>query len=341
MKDKALIVTDVDNTITDFFNTWGKITDKALDSLAESRGMKREDLVADIRENVPGEDRFHNIAGLIKHTPSLQPKTEAERAKFEKDDARIIKEWQKGRSEGSKPYEGVIQTFQRAKASGAKVVLFTDSPERSTIERVSMLGIDPKLIDKIYTQPNVDKDGNRVPPPLEYKGPHAEVRNALAAKTVVLPPDTHKPNPKALQQIMDDMGVKPEHTVMVGDNIRSDGGSGIGAGTDYAWQKAGTVMKSETDRCMSEMNDKPDYKIGTAAHLAQMNDDNRPTVVLEGGFKELNKHFRWVSADKVAAQSASKAVEVAAKPVANQPKAQPREADASPVQVAALRQRQR
>ncbi len=36
------------------------------------------------------------------------------------------------------------------------------------------------------------------------------------------------------------------------------------------------------------------YKLTTAEHLEQMNDTNRPTEVLEG-FKDLSKHYRFMS----------------------------------------------
>ena len=123
-KSVKLIVSDIDNTISDYFNNWGVAWDKGIEALAESRGMKKDDLYADIRENADGYARFHNFPDLLKETPSLslEGKTPEERACLEKIDAQICHDVAKEYHEGNKMYEGVIATIRKAKAAGTKVV---------------------------------------------------------------------------------------------------------------------------------------------------------------------------------------------------------------------------
>ena len=102
-----------------------------------------------------------------------------------------------------------------------------------------------------------------------------------------------------MKRILDDMGIKdPSTAVMVGDNIRADGTAAIALGMNYAWQKGGTEIDDVTLRCYKTFCQNPEYKLTTADHLAQMNDTNRPTEVLES-FTDLNKHYRFTARENV------------------------------------------
>ena len=60
-----------------------------------------------------------------------------------------------------------------------------------------------------------------------------------------------------MKKILDDMGVKdPTTTVMVGDNIRSDGTAAVTLGMNYAWQKGAPTL-----RCYKTFCQDPNYKM--------------------------------------------------------------------------------
>lgn len=94
-KPVKLIVSDIDNTISDYFNNWGLAWDKGIEALAASRGMEKDALYADIRENADGYARFHNFPDLLKETPSLslEGKSPEERARLEKAMLRFAMMW--------------------------------------------------------------------------------------------------------------------------------------------------------------------------------------------------------------------------------------------------------
>ena len=102
--------------------------------------------------------------------------------------------------------------------------------------------------------------------------------------------------------------MKAEETVMVGDNIKSDGGA-VRLGCHFAWQKEGSEVCPKAQEMYSKINEMSDYKVGAQAHLdmlAKMSRENpalgkqyqEKMVTLEGGFKDLNKYFRFKSAEK-------------------------------------------
>ncbi len=302
-KPVSLVVSDIDNTIADKFGAWGNALDAAMDKLAKLHGRDRADLEQDMLAHVP--DSMKHISGPyigkdlrmdVACTPSMKPTS----PEMEKEQEKIFHEWDKEKSK-AELYEGVLATINKIKSSGAKFVLYTDSRESVCVPRLAKMGITADMIDGLYVLPDL-KDGQVVHKPV--KGKAEELRNALGDKLVVLPPKTNKPNPKNMQKILDDMGVKdPSTAVMVGDNIRSDGTAAVTLGMNYAWQKGGTVIDEPTMRCYTVFCQDPNYKLTTAEHLGQMNDTNRPTEVLEG-FKDLSKHYRFMPQEKAMAAKA-------------------------------------
>ncbi len=300
MSDKkpiSLVVSDIDNTIADKFGAWGNALDVAMDKLAKLHGRDRADIEQDLLAHVP--DSMKHISGPyigkdlrmdVALTPSLKPTS----PEMEKEQEKIFHEWDKNKSK-AELYDGVLATINKIKASGAKFVLYTDSRESVCVPRLAKMGITADMIDGLYVLPDL-KDGQIIRKPV--KGKAEELRNALGDKLVILEPKTNKPNPKNMQRILDDMGVKdPSTAVMVGDNIRSDGTAAVTLGMNYAWQKGGTVIDEPTLRCYKTFCQDPNYKLTTEEHLAQMNDTNRPTEVLEG-FKDLSKHYRFMPQSK-------------------------------------------
>ncbi len=307
MKEKSLIISDIDNTITNFFDMWGDSTAKAFDALAKSRNIPRAALEADVKKH-SADASMHDIPTLIMTTPVLRPKSAAEREKFADDDADIIHQWMKDRREGSKLYDGVLRTIKQAKAAGAKLAIYTDSVKSSTLLRLHHMGVDPGLIDKIYTQPDPHTPGDQSKgPPLPGKSPFARFTERLRDKVVTLPPGTHKPNPQVMQSILDDFNVSAADAVMVGDNA-NDGAGGLGwtgkdgkrvdgPGVEFAWQAQGATLKESTLSLYDAIGDRPDYKLGRDAVAARMKElDVAPTVTLEGGFPDLPRHYAFVKA---------------------------------------------
>lgn len=298
-KDIKLIVSDIDNTLADFFDAWGCTVGKTVKMLSESRGIPEDKIYADIKANTPGGDRFHsNVAYLVKNIPIVQPKNEEERKKFEKDDARIIHTVNKMRIEADKPYKGVMATISKAKASGTKVVFYTDAVQTVAIGRLANMNFPIEMIDGLVTRSD---EGDRQPA-MQVKGKVYAYREALKEKLgenlVAVGADQWKPNPQIMGDILKRMGVEnPKEAVMVGDNVKSDGGGAIAIGMEFAWQKAGAVVSPEANAVYEKINTKPGYQLGVEGHLAQMTDANRPTMVLDGGFSDLNKYCRFVAAD--------------------------------------------
>lgn len=337
MTDKIpvkLVVSDIDNTISDFFNLWGLTSEKGIKALAESRGIEKDVLYENIRDNVSGYARFHNFAGVVAEAPmlSLEGKSPEERARLEKHDAQLIHDIEKERREGNSIYEGVIPTVRKAKAAGAQFVLYTDSPVSGAIHRMADAGFPIDLIDGMvcradHTTEEVDGKVQFKKAPMQVEGSkydkyQAELVEKLGDKLVLNPDGCWKPNTGVFQAIMDRHEAKAEETVMVGDNIKSDGGA-VKLGVHFAWQKEGSEVVPEVKAMYRKLNEQAGYSVGAQAHLDQLTQMSKDDpalgkmykdkmVTLEGGFKDLNKYYRFVPQVKAKEQANTQAVVKAA-----------------------------
>ena len=236
-KPVKLIVSDIDNTISDYFNNWGMAWDKGVEELAKSRGLEKDKLYDSIRDNAEGYARFHNFPDIIRETPELsyEGKSAEERKRLEKIDAKICHDVAKQYHEGNKMYEGVIATVRKAKAAGAKFVLYTDSPASGAVARMADMNFPLDLLDGLVcradgTTENVDGKVQFKKAPLQvtggrYDGYRDQLVAKLGDKLVMNEGNVWKPNMDVMQSIMDAHGAKASETVMVGDSIKSDGGA--------------------------------------------------------------------------------------------------------------------
>lgn len=310
MSDKkpiSLVISDIDSTIADKYDTWAFAVDEALDRICALYGRDRKDVVKDLLDFVP-EDQRHiapyigkDLAADIARTPSLRPQTPAQ----EKEMAKILHDWSKKRHQ-AKLYDGAAQTINKIRQSGAKFVLYTDSRESQVLPRLAKMGITADMIDALYAMPDTSK-GKVIHK--EIKGEAYKLREGLGDRMILLEPGAQKPNPAVMQRIINDMGISDNASVvMVGDNVRADGTGAVTIGANYAWQKGGTDLSPTTIRCYEELNQEKEYKLTADEHYKQMNDSNRPTVILSQ-FMDLPKHFVFMSEEKLKALQTQKAKE--------------------------------
>ena len=69
-KNKTLFIFDIDNTIVDTANIWGKSLDPALDALAKSRKIERKQIIVDKTQKTNVKGVF--AAGDITDNPLKQ-----------------------------------------------------------------------------------------------------------------------------------------------------------------------------------------------------------------------------------------------------------------------------
>lgn len=307
----ALVVSDIDNTICDFFSMWGETTNKAFDALCALHGLTREQLEEDVVNNTPKESRMHNLPEMIAKAPLLQAKNPAEAKRFEQEHAKIIHDWQKGRDDVGL-YQGVVQMVSKIKASGAQFVLYTDGPRSAVVPRLAKYGFPPELVDAIYCQPDLDVNDKPVAIPVEGKA--AEWQEAFLAKGgafEVLEPGSHKPHPQTLDRIRKERGLDDvTKMMMVGDNLKADVGGANALGAISVWQKDGCDVKQEAIDLYYRIPTNPNYLLGLERMSTQL-PKFPPDITLDNGWMDLQSYVRFTSIEKANANTAEKKAEKA------------------------------
>jgi phosphoglycolate phosphatase len=212
-----LLVTDLDNTVWDWFEAWYQSFTALLQGLHEATGIAVEDLEREIRPI--HQARFTSeYSWLIEELRSLQafvPGGGDVREVF--SDA--IHRQNSARKHSTQAYPDVIETLKEIKAAGVPVVAYTESLAFWTHWRIKLLDLDG-VIDRLYSSPDhdaplgVDVDEIRMLPAEDYEFKSTEHHHVPAG---IVKPDAH-----ILQQIVSEYGIDPSRVAYVGDSLMKD-----------------------------------------------------------------------------------------------------------------------
>lgn len=211
-----LLVTDLDNTLWDWFHAWHSSFSAMLSRLSEMSGVEEDRLVTEIQA-------VHRARGtteysyLLNELPSLLAIAGDVEPIQVFDDA--IHAMHSARVRHTFLYLGVKRTIEYLRNCGVPVVAYSESLAYWTEWRIKATGLDG-LVSVLYTSPDHDfpagvtAEDIRKRPAHEYGLKDTEHR--------LVPSGTFKPNPLILQQIVKDYDVYPHEAVYVGDSLMKD-----------------------------------------------------------------------------------------------------------------------
>ncbi len=210
----SVIVTDLDNTIFNWFDIWYYPFNAMLSKIEEISGINREKLIPEIKE-IHQKYGTAEYAFLIQEIPSLQKLHPNEDLTVIYDDA--IHAFSSERKKHLKLYEGVKDTLWFLKNKGCLVVAYTESMAYYTNYRIRKLELDG-LIDCLYSsQDHVlyrDRESIR-----KYSGEDYKLKKTKHRFT---PADEAKPNPELLKDIIKDIDGNINECIYVGDSLFKD-----------------------------------------------------------------------------------------------------------------------
>jgi phosphoglycolate phosphatase-like HAD superfamily hydrolase len=299
-KEIGLIVSDIDNTVSDYFNNWALSFEQATALLSRFRKEDKEVIYKYIYDTMSGYDIFgDNVSRMVKKLDVPKAKGLMQRFQYMMQNRAIISKVNKRRLQREALYDGVIQTLSKAKQSGTKIVFYTDATMSTAVKRLANSGMPVDLIDGLYAN-NEGKKNARTAKKYSKKVAvyEKQLRNKLKNKMCYT--DGHKPSEKQIKQILADANIKNSRmTVMTGDNIRSDGGTAKAGDMEFAWQKKGTEFIERLLPMYDAVNQLPEYRIDTQGQLQMIKETGiTPDVVLENGFADLEKYYEFVDVKK-------------------------------------------
>jgi phosphoglycolate phosphatase-like HAD superfamily hydrolase len=212
MKDISVVVTDLDNTLYDWFEMWYCSFNRMLTSLVEASGIRQEILEKEIRQ-VFQRHGTPEYEFLFEELPSLKKNHPNE--DLTKLYSASIQAYRDARAETYHLYPTVMETLTILKERGCLIAGYTESRSCYTLLRVKKLQLDG-LLDYLYS-------------PLDHHIPSDQRRNYnlekyKTKKTIqrCTRENEYKPNPQLLLEIIKGIGAKPEETIYVGDSLMKD-----------------------------------------------------------------------------------------------------------------------
>src|SRR4051812_8283981 len=119
---KSVLITDLDNTLYDWFALWDSSFRPLLDALVAKSGIPREDLIAEIKA-VHGKHGTAEYAYLLSELPSLKAKHNG--ADVTDIYQSALETYRANREKSLKLYPGVLATLKTLKESATLLVGYT------------------------------------------------------------------------------------------------------------------------------------------------------------------------------------------------------------------------
>jgi phosphoglycolate phosphatase len=235
----SLLITDLDNTLWDWVEIWSSSFRALLAETVRISGLSAEVLEAEIKV-VHQKHGTSEYAFVLEELPSLHalhPGANLRVIYQQALDARRA-----ARNAACVLYPGVRETLDRARATGAVVVGYTESMAFYTSDRLRRTGLD-NVIDVLYSSPDHDLPSGMTPTQLRrHPAEHYEHRLTVHRHT---PRGAGKPNPAILLSIIEEMGGHPKSSAYVGDALLKDIVMAQQARVPDVWAKYGESRSKE------------------------------------------------------------------------------------------------
>lgn len=212
-----VLVTDLDNTLWDWFELWYSGFKPFFDALVKQLGIDESILKSQIKA-VHQKNKTSEYSLLLQELPCVtdsRPKGFDPYVEF----SQAIDAYKMGRKNASRLYPSICETLRTIRGAGTRIIGFTESQFFYTTQRIRTLGLDG-LIDVLYTTqdrglPPIDELRNLRRKPDSYYELQITV-------TKQLPLDARKPDPNLLLTILTDVGAVAEEAIYIGDNLFKD-----------------------------------------------------------------------------------------------------------------------
>lgn len=285
--NKRVLITDLDDTLFDWFSIWFYPFNEMLSKIEEISGIERDILLPEIREvhSLQGTSEY---AFLIQSIPSLiKLHSGADLLELYSE---AIEAHQAERRKHMKLFPTVIETLQTIKQSGAMIVGYTESQEFYTAQRIIKMGLDG-LIDILFSPEN-----HKIPDGVKL----ARIRSKAASayelqKTQIMhtPIGELKPNPVVLKDILRQADATPEECVYVGDKPVKDLLMAQEVGVLDVHARYGETQKHRPEdyELLRQVSHWTDEMIERERNFGSI--EATPTLVLEKSFDELLNYVEF------------------------------------------------
>ncbi|MEN4847859.1 HAD-IA family hydrolase [Pantoea agglomerans] len=207
---KKVLITDLDNTLFDWFNVWYESFNGMLECASQISGVSKAELIPQIKK-IHQRHGTAEYSYLLEEIPDFVSRYNGAQ-EIRKVMSPAISVYRKERAKNLKLYETVYQTLIKLREKGVLIVGYTESKAYYSSYRLTKLGLDG-VLDFLYS-------------PEDHFVPmdKSQDQSFILKETIHLhtPKGETKPNPDILLQIISDIGATPEECVYIGDSEMKD-----------------------------------------------------------------------------------------------------------------------
>lgn len=280
---KRLLITDLDNTLWDWFEAWYESFSAMLWRLCQLSGVDQVVLEQQIRRihQARGTTEYSN---LVREVPALVAAAAPHDPAVVFDDALHL--LNSRRKAQTRLYPGVRDALLLLKRSGVRIVAYTESGAFWTEWRIRHTELDG-VIDVLYSAPDH----------LLPDGMHSEdLRTGYHPPSTYglkytlhhhLPRDVYKPNEEVLRSILSDQQCLPSGAVYIGDSIMKDIAMAQATGVLDVHAEYGQAQRKSTYELLRRVTHWSDEDVAREKALALSCGDVKPTVTCAEQFSEV------------------------------------------------------
>ena len=232
-----LLITDLDNTLYDWFDFWYHSFTAMLDQIAAISGIPREQLEPEIKK-VYEKHGTSEYSFLIEELDPLLRMYSSQEIREMYEPA--IRAYREARSEHLRLYPNVLETLKQIKSQGSKIIAYTESLEFYSTYRIKKLDLDG-ILDIVYFPRDHDlPEGMTTEQVRHYSSEHYRLQHTQTRHTEK---GESKPNPELLTHIIQSVGGTRQLTAYVGDKLPKDVKMAQDAGVIDIYAKYGDTVQ--------------------------------------------------------------------------------------------------
>jgi phosphoglycolate phosphatase len=185
----------------------------------------------------------------------------------------------------SKLYDGVVDTLNYIRETGAIIVGFTESQFYYTTQRIRTLGLDG-LLTHLYST----EDRGTIPIDSMRRFP-VEKYELKKTKTSVLPTNSKKPDSSLLLSILSNLKADILEAIYIGDDLGKDVSMANSAKVTSVHAKYGVAHRDSRYQLLVEVTHWTDEDVKRQAAMTEK--QVQPDFVLEESFSQLRDNFMF------------------------------------------------